>query len=184
MGFSLRRRAYVNLSCITLDNSPIQVTDKVRSLGVTIESSIALRSQLSALRIKVTGNRIDISRISRFINQKSRLKLLHNLVLSPVDFCNSQYCELPNKYLRSLQILVNSAARLVKGVSHLSRERVTSLCIELYFLPVKARIKKEICLLAFKAFKNSEFKYIPDLLVMSQSPTNCQIMAVTHILNR
>ena len=117
VGSSLRRRAYEDLSCITLDNSQILVSDKVRSLGVTIDSSLTLRNQLSALRRKVTGNLINISRISRFIDQRSRLKLIHNLVLSSVDFCNSLYCELPNKDLRPLQVLVNSAARVVKGVS-------------------------------------------------------------------
>ena len=80
----------------------------------------------------------------------SRLKLVYNLSLRKLDTCNSLYCGLANMKLKPLQILLNAAARLVVGVSDFSRERVTSICIELHFLLIKARINYKLCALVFK----------------------------------
>ena len=86
-------------------------------------------------------------------------------MLSQLDFCNSLYYGLPNKDLRSLQSIINSAARVIERMPRFSRERITPVIIELHFLPVKARIIFKICLLAFKALKYGYPAYLVDLLV-------------------
>ena len=45
-----------------------------------------------------------------------------------------------------------------------SRERITPICIQLHFLPFKARIVYKICLLTYKALKFGQPKYLSDLL--------------------
>ena len=41
-----------------------------------------------------------------------------------------------------------------------SRERITPVCIELHFLPIKARINYKICLLTYKALKHGQPSYL------------------------
>ena len=45
-----------------------------------------------------------------------------------------------------------------------SRDRITPKCIDLHFLPIKARIEFKICLLTFKAMKYGKPSYLSDLL--------------------
>ena len=159
-----RRDDFNQLDNIVLGGSEVRITDEVRSLGFIIDGGLSLRTQLKDVKRRVFGSIVNISRISKYIDLNSRLTLVHNLIFSSIDFCNSLYCNLPNHALRTLQLLINSAARIVKGVNHYSRERVTPMCIDLHFLPVKARIQYKICLLAHKAIHTGDPRYLADLL--------------------
>ena len=88
--------------------------------------------------------------------------LVHSLVTSKIDYCNPLYVSLPNYLLRKLKSVINKSARFIYSL-HL-RVPTTSYLIELHWLPVKAKIQFEICLLAFKALKFGEPKYLADLL--------------------
>ena len=63
---------------------------------------------------------MNISQIAKFLDQRLSLRLVLDLILSLVEFCNSLYYELPNKDLRVLQILINLSAQVVKATSHCS----------------------------------------------------------------
>ena len=89
---------------------------------------------------------------------------MHGLVLSQLDYCNSLYYGLPNCDIHSLQMILNSAARIIVGMPRFSRARITPVCIELHFLPIRARVEYKICLLVYKAINFNEPRYISDLL--------------------
>ena len=61
-------------------------------------------------------------------------------------------------------MVVNNAARLIVNLPRFSRDRITPICIDLHFLPIRARIEFKICLLIFKAIKHGEPSYLSDLL--------------------
>ena len=136
----------------------------VRNLGVIIDGNLCFREQIKILKKQIVGNLVNISRISKFVDKPSKLKLVHNLVLSKLDFCNFIYYNLPNVDLRSLQLLINNAVRIVSGVPRFSRNRVTPLSISLHILPLKARIEFKICLLTYKALTYKHPFYIKNLL--------------------
>ena len=92
------------------------------------------------------------------------MKLVHGLVLSKIDFCNSIFYELPDYDLRSMQLLINSAVRLISGLPRFSREHISPFLIELHILPIKARIEYKICLLTHKALHYGEPRYLAELL--------------------
>ena len=154
-----------NLSSLTMNGKEIKIEEKVRSLGVVLDNKLTLTQQISHTKKKAMFNLINISRISNFIDRNSRLKLVHGLVLSHLDFCNVLYYGLPNKELRQLQVIINMAARVVTGMPRYSRERITPLNISLHFLPIKARIYFKICLLTYKALNHGEPRYLAELLV-------------------
>lgn len=146
------------------DAYPISLSNNVKDLGIHFDRNLSLIEQLKSTKKKTIGNLINISRITKFINFNSRIKLVHGLILSNLDFCNSIYAGLPNLYLHQLQNIINSAARLVVRMPRFSQDRITPVCIKLHFLPIKARIKYKICLLVFKALSYGQPSYIADML--------------------
>ena len=116
---------YCNFTEVNIDGSAVKVSEKVRSLGVIFDKNISMTQQITEAKRKAIGNLINISRISRFIDKSSKMKLVHGLVLSQIDFCNSLYCGLPGSSLRMLQLILNMSARLVAGMLRFSRDRIT-----------------------------------------------------------
>ena len=105
--------------------------------------------------------------------------LIHNHVISRLDYCNSVYHKLPNTQLKKLQNIQNRAARLIKKIP--LRERITPALIELHWLPMEARIIYKICLLTYKALKFGEPKYLYEYLVPFELETS---VTVRHASDR
>ena len=74
---------------------------------------------------------------------------------------------LPHYVLRKLHFILNRAVRLIYSLA--PGTPTTGYLIVLHQLPVKARIEFKICLLAFKAIKFGEPKYIADMLLFSEA---------------
>lgn len=116
------------------------------------------------IKIRAINNLRNISSISKFLDRDTLLKLVYNLVLSSIDFCSAILYDAPNNELRQLQMIINNAARLVMKLPRFSRQRITPICIELHFLPVKARIFYKIALITYKALHFDQPRYLRDLL--------------------
>ena len=160
---------------IAFGSSIIPVSHSARNLGVILDENLTMRNQLNSARRKAIGGLINISKISGYIDKGCRMKLVHSLVLSQIDFCNSLYYDLPARDINSLQMLQNSAARVIHRMPRFSRDRITPICIDLHFLPVRARIEYKICLLTFKALKFKSPAYLSDLLRESVLETSLEL---------
>ena len=149
---------------INIGGIDTNVSEKVRSLGVLFDQTLSMKHHLRLLKSKLINNIINIARVSKYLDKTTRMHLVHHLILSNTDFCNALFYNLPDCDLRMLQVIINSAARIVVGMERFSRERITPICIGLHILPVKARIKYKICVLVYKALNFGEPKYLADLL--------------------
>ena len=96
------------------------------------------------------------------LTQHSTEVLVNALVTSRLDCCNAILAGLPNKLIHRLHIIQNSAAQIITRWK--STDPVTSLLIELHWLPVLQRINFKIELMTFKALHNLSPVYIIDLL--------------------
>ena len=103
-----------------------------------------------------------------FVNKKNLVTLVHSLIISKVDYCNSLFIGLHNVILKKVQSVLNRAARLIFNLS--PRVPTTSF-IELHWLPLKARIEFRICLITFKALKFNQPSYIRDFSFSSHEST-------------
>ena len=99
------------------------------------------------------------------MNRKNLVTLVHSLIISKVDYCNSLFIGLPNVILKKVQSVLNRAARLIFNLP--SRVPTTSSLTELHWLPLKARVEFKICLITFKALKFNQSSYIRELLSFS-----------------
>ena len=73
------------------------------------------------------------------MNRKNPVTLVHSLIVSKVDYCNSLFVGLPNVILKKVQSVLNRTARLIFNLP--PRVPTTSSLTELHWLPLKARIE-------------------------------------------
>ena len=80
----------------------------------------------------------NIAFLNKYVDNDSINKLVHNHVISKLDYCNSLYYGLPKSQHKKLQRILHRSVRLIKGLS--PYDRVTPSMIELHLLPIRARI--------------------------------------------
>ena len=80
-----------------------------------------------------------------------------------IDYCNSLFVGLPKVRLSSLQSVLNSAARLIARLPHLSH--ISSYMTDvLHWLPIASRVQFKILLLVSKSQHGLAPKYLCDLM--------------------
>ena len=105
----------------------------------------------------------NISKIRSFLTESATVQLVHSLVTSRVDYCNSLLYGLPNSKIQKLQRIMNVACRIVCRIPKFVD--VTPQLKELHWLPAEARILFKVLLITFKAIHHKAPEYIQDLVI-------------------
>ena len=105
------------------------------SLGVLLDSSLSLDAQVSVVSRSAFTQLKLVHQLHLFLEMLGLATVTHALVTSRLDYCNTLYVGLPLKMVRKLQLVKNSAAKLLTGSSY--REHITHLLQELHWLPVR-----------------------------------------------
>lgn len=87
---------------------------------------------------------------------------MHTFILSRLDHCNALFTGLSKHSIGRLQVIQNSAARVLTGTR--KHHHITPILKSLHWLPIQHRIHFKIILLVFKALHGSAHQYIFDLL--------------------
>ena len=74
----------------------MNLSRKLRSLGVGFDENLTLKYQVAAVKKKAVGGLINIAKISKFIDKESKIKLVFGMILRQKDFCNTLLYGLPN----------------------------------------------------------------------------------------
>ena len=142
---NLRNVSVANFGDMSFGNSQLGSCESAKNLGVILDSSLSFRSHID-FTVKTCNFHIcNLYMIKDFMNRKNLVTLVHSLIVSKVDYCNSLFIRLPNVILKKVQSVLNRAARLMFNLP--PRVPTTSSLIELYWLPLKARIESKICLI-------------------------------------
>ena len=90
--------------------------------------------------------------------------IIHALITSRVDYCNSLLYGLPATQLNKIQRVLNAAARLVCRSPRYCH--ITPLMYHLHWLAVNLRIRFKVLLFVFKAIHGIAPSYISDLILV------------------
>ena len=147
---------------IVIGNARIAPSSKARNLGVIFETDMSPKFQISST-LRGTYSQIrNIGKIRKYLTKDATKLIVHSLVTSRLDMCNSLLYGIPNNQLHRLQLVQNTAARLVTLTK--KRFHITPVLIDLHWLPVKQRIDYKILVFTFKALNGLTPSYLSDLL--------------------
>ena len=141
---------------------PLDVESCVKSLGVRLDSKLTMSYFISAT---VAASNIKLRNLWNMATKlpfKLKIQLVHAMVLSKLDFCNSVLYGISEKDLHRLQKIQNSAVRFIFTKS--KRSHVSPLLKMVHFLPVRFRILYKINMLIYKCINNIAPAYLQDLV--------------------
>ena len=90
-----------------------EVTSPIKNLGIIFYCSLTFNMHINQV-IKTAGYHLrNIAFLKKYLDNKTITMLIHNYVISRLDYCNVLYYRLPNYILKKMQNVLNRAARPV-----------------------------------------------------------------------
>ena len=153
--------------CITdrlrIEDDIVNRSQIVKYLGAWLDRELTLKTHVKKKCASAMLNLQGIKNIQKFLDRGSCTKLVVCLCLSHLDYSHSILCGLPKSVTQQMQNIQNYAAKLVLGRSKYSSNK--EALAEVYWFPIKSRIKVEILVLVFKCLRGEAPEYLMDLLV-------------------
>ncbi len=148
---------------VTLNDISLTSALTVRNLGVTFDQNLSFDSHIKEISRTAFFHLRNISKIRSFLSQNDAEKLIHAFVTSRLDYCNSLLSGCPNKSLKTLRLVQNTAARFLTGTR--KKDNISPILASLHWLPVNSRIDFKVLLLTYKALHGQAPSYLEDLIV-------------------
>ena len=147
---------------LEIGNCFIPVTSSARNLGVCFDSHVAMDNQITNVCHALHFHLRNIGAIRKLLSDTAVAQLVHALVSSRLDFCNSLLYGIPDTKLKRLQRMQNIAARIVSRTPKF--ENITPVLKELHWLPVRYRILFKLLLLMYNCVHGNAPPYLTELL--------------------
>ena len=110
--------------------SIIQPSSKVRDLGVIFDQFLSVDDYISYVGRSIHFHLRNIGRIRHLSHATAQL--IHALILTRLDYCNSVLYNLPRSSISTLQRIQNQAARILTRTPR--RDHITEVLIDLHWL--------------------------------------------------
>ena len=147
---------------VRIGNTNVTPNKHARNLGVTFNCNVSLERHVTNISRKAYYHLHSIGLIRRCLEQGHTKQLVHDLVISRIDCCNSLVNGLSVAVVEKLQRVQNACARVMLIRS--KRDHVTPMLLERHWLPVKCCITFKTLLLTFKCIRGLAPTYLSALL--------------------
>ena len=147
---------------VRIGNTNMTPNTHARNLGVTFDCNMSLERHVTNISRTPYYHLHNIGRIRRCLEQGHTKQLVHALVISRIDCCNSLLNGLSVAVVEKLQRVQNACACVILIRS--KRDRLTPMLLELHWLPIKCRITFKTPLLTFKCLHGLAPTYLSALL--------------------
>ena len=144
----------------------VSPSSKVRDLGVVFDQYLTFHDHISGICKSTHFHLRGIGRIRNLLTFDATAQLIHALITSHLDFCNSILYNLPNKQIERLQRIQNQAARMLKRIPRRNQ-----------WLRIHDRIIFKILLLTHNAVNNTAPEYLCDLIRLNVKSTTIRTRA-------
>ena len=149
----------IRLSLGTLASN---INNSARNLGVLFDHRMNLESHVKKVTQSCFFHLRNISKIKPILTPKDLEKIIHTFIPSRLDYCNGLYTTLSSSSIYKLQLVQNTAARILTNTNR--RSHITPVLAALHWLPIKSRIDFKILLTTYKALHGLAPAYISELL--------------------
>ena len=116
-----------------------------------IDSGLTLATRISFVARNCFYQLRRIRQAKKCLDKGSVKTLVHALVLSRLDYCNSILANLPDVTLAPLVRVQHSAARLIRNPT--KQDSVLPVMMELHWLPLRFRITFKLCVDAWRPLR-------------------------------
>ena len=148
---------------LRVGTSEIERSLSAKNLGVMFDSHVSMESHIGLVCQSLHFHLKNIGDVRHLLTEEATNQIVHSLISSRLDYCNSLMFGLPDSLIQRLQRMQNIAARIVPRCSKFSH--FTPVLKSLHWLPVKSRIQFKILLLMFKAVNGLAPPYLCELAV-------------------
>ena len=158
------------ITTISFSGQDIPLSTTVTNLGVKLDPQLTFANHIKHLYKTCFFHIKNISKLRPFLSFSDAEKLVHALISSRLDYCNSLLIGIPNKNLQKLQFIQNCAARtLMKARKY---DHITPILQNLHWLPITSRIQYKIALITHHCIYNNAPQYLKDLIIPHASTRN------------
>ena len=123
--------------------------NEVCSLGICLDSDHTMETQVASVVWTAHFHLRRIAQLRPYLDVGALTKLIHALVISRIDYCSALYMGLPLRLMCKLQMVQNSAARLITGVKKF--QHISPTLAALHWLPVHFHIDFKVMMITLKA---------------------------------
>ena len=155
-------RIPLSIDHLKIGTCDVQLAKSARDIGVTLDDQYNLRKHISLTCKSIYFHLRTIGRVRHYLTKEVCQQLVHAIVSSKLDYCNSLLYGLPEKDIIPLQLAQNTAARIVTRTK--KTDHITPVLASLHWLPVRYRIQYKLLLITYKALNDTAPSYIVDLI--------------------
>ncbi len=105
-----------NIPTLCIGGISLETYETVRDLGIMLGCNLSMKEHIQRVVRTTRYHLRNIGLLRKYLDETTTKMLVHNYVISKLDYCNSLYYGLPKYLLKELQLVMNSAARLIKGL--------------------------------------------------------------------
>ena len=131
---NLRNVPVAYFGVMSFGDTQLVPCESAKNLSVVVNSSLSFRSHIDSIVKTCSFHIRNLYMIKDFVNKKNLVTLVHSLIISKVDYCNSLFIGLPSVILKKVQSVLNRATRLIFNLP--PGVPTTSSFIELHWLPL------------------------------------------------
>ena len=146
----------------SFDGHSVRFSNEVKNVGVWLDKNLNFNSHVNHIVSHCYKLLKDIGRIRNVLSKQHTEMLIHAVITSRLDYCNSLFFNMSKSNLQKLQKVQNTAARLIAKKNR--RYSASMILNELHWLKVESRIVYKIIIIVYKCIRgigsnNFEIKY-------------------------
>ena len=139
----------------------IEENETANILGAKFNENLSLTTFIQKKRQVCFFHLKNFYHIRNSLPVKTRILLVHNFILSKLDYCNALLANAKKGELDLLQKIMNSAVRFIYDLKW--DEHTTPYLKKLHFLPVAFRVHFKLCILAYKIVYGEAPLYLTEM---------------------